>query len=80
MRVLDHMANALMDILKSVQSLAFHEVVDPLCKLTALSQHLMDNKPIIHFYQMLACLLLNLGRYNLALKLFDIARDICHDS
>ena len=40
----------------------------------------MDSKPAIHFYQMLGCLLLNLGQSNRACKLFDVARDICHDT
>lgn len=79
-RVLDHMVNELMSVLKSIQALNFHETLDPLCKLTALSKLLIDNKPALHFYQMLACLLLNLGKFDLALKLFDLARDISHDS
>ena len=63
-KVLEHMRFELMEILKRVQSQSFIEIVAPLCKLTNLAKHLTDSKPALHFYQMLACLLMNIGRFN----------------
>ena len=74
------MQNELMIIIKRIQSHTFFEIVAPLCRLTFLAKHLMDSKPALHFYQMLGCLLLNLGKYDHAYKLFEVARDICHDT
>ena len=78
--VLDHMIQKLIEILKRVKVHSFHEIVAPLCQLTLLSKHLTDTKPTLSLYQMLGCLFLNLGKKSQALKLFDVARDISHDS
>ena len=74
------MCNELIAILKKVQSCAFYDITVPLCKLITLAKHLTDAKPTLHLCQMLACLLLNLNKYDYAFKIFDVARDICHDS
>ena len=55
-------------------------MIDRLYDLIVIAKMLKDSKPIIHLYQMLASLFLNVGYKREAYILFETAKDLAHEA
>ena len=79
-KVLNYIANELRIIIENIEERKFHKMIDRLYDLLVIAKMLKDSKPIIHLYQMLASLFLNVGYKREAYILFETAKDLAHEA